>query len=164
MDLDKVRINQGRIIMWQFRLAGTLFVFFIGAAAFLHLGEVLAIIIFMGAALLLPVLWSSYYIFEVDPAQKMIAQYNWIAGIKMNNEESPYTRIERIFINPVKMSQTWYSYSGTARTNKSIEYHAFIKLDSGEKIFMLSHANPEKLQQMLSPVAAKLECDLVVNH
>lgn len=161
--MNKIRINQGRLIMWQLRVFGTLLVFFVGALALLKLDETSAILTFIGASFLLPFLWSSYTIFEVQPAQKIILRYYWIAGMKTAKEATTYAEIEKIFINRVGMSQNAHSYTGKVHTTKSIEYKGFLKLDDGSKFLMLSHNDPERLKEKLLPIAKKLNCDLIEN-
>lgn len=157
--MNKIRINQGRIVMWQFRMAGTLLVLVIGLLALSKLEEFPAIIIFILASFLLPFLWSSYYIFEINPADKTISEYYWVAGIKMNNDTTKYFEIEKIFVNPVRMAQNIHSYyTGSVRTTKNVEYHAFLKLKEGNKFFLMSASTPEKIKEKLTTVAKELNC------
>lgn len=162
--MNKIRINQGRIVMWQFRVAGTLFVFFIGMLALSKLEEFPAITIFILISFLLPFLWSSYYVFEINPADKTISEYYWVAGFKMNNDITKYSEIEKIFVNPVRMAQNIHSYyTGSVRTTKNMEYHAFLKLADGNKFFLMSASTPEKIKEKLSSIAKKLNCRMEDN-
>ncbi len=62
-----VRINQGRIVPWQFRLAGTVLVFMLIFGAFISFSELYAIPGAIALSFLLPLIWSSYYVLEIDP-------------------------------------------------------------------------------------------------
>lgn len=161
--MNKVRINQGRILMWQFRLAGTLIVFTVIAGSLANLPEIPAIAISVLVSLLVPMLWSSYYLLEIDPGKKTYSEISWIAGYKTGKTHS-YRAIEKIFINNTRVSQRITTYSGQAHTVRSREYRAYLKFSDDKKLFLLSDDNPEKLKEKLAPVVQKLKVTIVENY
>lgn len=161
--VNTVRINQGRILPWQFRLAGTVLVFMLIIGAFLELQEIPAITTAILVSFLLPLIWSTYYVLEIDPQKKTVSVITWIVGLK-KGEVYPFESIEKIFINKVLIGQDISSYSGHVHHAQSVEYTAFIKLDTGKKFELLSMKKPEKLKEKLKPIAAKLSCKVIENY
>lgn len=161
-DSRKVRINQGRIVPWQFRLAGTVLVFMLILAAFIKFPEVFAIPTTIGLSFLLPLLWSSYYMLEIDPERKTVSEIVWIMGHK-KGEQTFYESIEKIFINPVKVGQRISSYTGHVNAFRSREFIACLKLGGGKEFELISHKDLAELRKKVDPISKKLECSVVGN-
>jgi len=161
--MDKVRINQGRIVPFQFRIGGTAIVLSLMATALLNLSEIPAIVLCIVLSLLIPPLWSSFYILEIDPTTKQILEIQWIVNWK-RVEKTDYEAIEKIFINRTLQKQQMTSWGGQVRTSKVREYVSYLKLTSGEKFFLLSSTKPERLLKKLEPVQKKLQCEVVQNY
>ena len=160
--MKKVRINQGRIVPWQFRLAGSVFVIMLIFGAFIKLEEIYAIICALLLSPLVPLLWSSFYLLEIDPVAKTVTEISWMMGIQ-KKEVTRFEGIEKIFINPVRVSQRVTSYSGHVNDFKSQEYMAYLKLDSGQKFELVSDRNADHLRKRLEEVRKKLDCEVVDN-
>lgn len=160
--MDRIRINQGRIVSLQFRLGGTLAVLMIMAAGLLYLGELQAVLISIFISFLIPPLWSSYDLLEIDPKKKNITEITWIAGYTLKKIR-PYDAIVKIFINQSTNSQQMTSYGGQVHTKRSREYLAFLKFADGSTYFLVSDRNPENLFTILQAIAEKLKCPLVKN-
>lgn len=152
----KVTINQGRVIPVQFRIFGSIIVFMVMAYALTNLSEIPAIIICIVISFLIPLLWSSYYILQIDPKSKTISNGYWIMNLK-KMEQQPYDEIEKIYVNEVTSGQRFTSYSGRVSNFKTKEYAAYLKLKNGDKFFLLSDKNEETLSQRLQPIYQKLK-------
>ncbi|MEQ8580159.1 MAG: hypothetical protein RIC30_06305 [Marinoscillum sp.] len=161
--MNKIRINQGRILPWQFRVVGTLIVLGSMAFALLRLSEFPAIIICIAISFLIPAMWSAYYILEIDPEQKTISEISWILSYK-NGKTKPFREVEKIFVNETKKAQQMTSWAGQVRTSKFQEYMAFLKLTDGDKYFLISDQDPDKLLKRLAPISEKLGCDIFKNY
>lgn len=161
--MNKVRINQGRIVPFQFRMVGTALVLASMAGSLSHFSEGVAIIICIAISYLLPLIWSSFYILEIDPDTRTISEVTWITGMKLRKKTS-FSSIEKIFVNETRKSQQMTSWGGKVRTSKIRDYSAFLKLSSEQKFFLLSDKDPENLLKKLDPMAKKLQCEVVTNY
>ncbi|WP_159583939.1 hypothetical protein [Marinoscillum sp. 108] len=161
--MNKIRINQGRILPWQFRMVGTLIVLGSMAFALLRLSEFPAIVICIAISFLIPAMWSAYYILEIDPEQKTISEFSWVLSFK-NGKTKSFQEVEKIFVNETKKAQRMTSWSGQVRTSKFNEYMAFLKLVEGDKYFLISDPDPANLMKRLTPISEKLGCDIHENY
>ena len=157
-----VRINQGRVLPWQFRLAGTTLIFVLIFGAFLKLPEMYAISSAILFSMLLPLLWSTYYLLEIDPENRVIKDGMWIVGYKKVDMTS-YNSLEKIFINKVLVGQNISSYTGHVHHYQSVEYTAFLKLDNDKKFELLSDKSADQLKKKLKPIIRKLNCPVIEN-
>ena len=67
-----------------------------------------------------------------------------------------YESIEKIFINRVKTKQTMYSLSNRQNVVTDHEYRAYLKLDNGEKFYLLSHPLEETVEEKVTKIREKL--------
>jgi hypothetical protein len=161
--MNKVKINQGRTMMPTFRWGLTLILFFAIMVVFRMLPEIPAIIAATGLSFLAPLLWSSYYILEINPSTKKINEYTLIMGKAFFNTETKFDSIEKIFINRNLVGQMMQSYSGRIANVQNVEFQAFIKLEHGDKFFLISDRSIEKLEKRIEPMASKLNTVVVRN-
>lgn len=124
------------------RLALTLVIFLIGYFAFSYLPEQPAIITFIAASMLLPFIWSSYKIVEVNPKTSQITLYYWITGLKWKKKVIPYQGIDSILIKD------------------GVYHRGFLKLSDEQTFYLISDKNMDTLRDRLSKIAEKLNCDL----
>ena len=157
---SKFRLNQGRIVSLPIRFFLTLMVFAVMFWSMTALSESIAIIVCILISLLLPLVWSSYYILEIDCQNQRIGELTWIAGIKRGNYTS-YDSIEKIFINQTGSAQRMTSYGGHVHTKRAREYHAYLKTGDSRKFFLLSDSDPVKLEERIQPLVKKLNVNLV---
>lgn len=161
--MSKVRINQGRIISLPFRFTGTLVVFAGSFAALLNLSQWPAISISIALGALMPVIWSSFYILEIDPKKKTIAEISWIINWK-KAKITPFEEIEKIFVNESRQQQQITSWGGQMHTSRFKEYVAFLKLTSGENFYLFSATTPEDIREKINPIKTKLNCEVTENY
>lgn len=100
---------------------------------------------------------------EINPASHIYREYNSFLFIKTGSEKR-YQDLEKIYINPVKLRQTFYAPRGTASTSMSyVEYNAYLKFSDGARIFLVSGKNKKKLIRDLGDVARRLNIPLQDN-
>jgi hypothetical protein len=160
--MRKVRINQGRIVPFQFRIVVTALIFFGMAGALLNLSQMPAIGICILLGTFMPVVWSMYYILEIDPESKTISEITWIAGFQ-KPKRTPFESIEKIFINETRQQQQMTSWAGQVRTSRFKELVAYLKLEDGRKFYLLSAADAVDMRSKIEPLSKKLDCQVVEN-
>lgn len=100
---------------------------------------------------------------EISPSSHSYREYNSFLFIKTGSGKQ-YQRLEKIFINPVKLRQRYYAPHGTASTSVAyLEYNAYLKFSDGARIFLVSGKNKKKLVKDLSDVARRLDIPLQDN-
>jgi len=158
-----IRINQGRIVPWQFRTLVVIVVFGTIFYAMSQLSEIIAIAISMVISFLVPLVWSAYLILEINLTERTISKITWVMGERKRETEN-FKGIEKVYINTGKISQTMTSYGGKVHHRKTKHYIAFLKTEEGKKYFLISSENEETLLKKLEPVMKKLDCRLDKNY
>lgn len=93
---------------------------------------------------------------EIDPANHTYREYNAILFLKKGKTKR-YDRIEKIYVNSGKVSRRVY----TAHTTSSsifynMEYNAYMKLTSSEKVFLFSGRNKNQIVRRAQAIADML--------
>lgn len=148
-------INQGRSLPWTFRFIGVIAVFALIMIVIQNLPEHLAIWISIALSFLLPAIWFSNKILTIDNSSKEIHEGYWIMGYKTGKPRK-YQSIEKIFVNKVKTSQNMYSQANHGHTTSGVEYHAYLKFDNDEKVFLVSNGDEKKLGEKVTKIREKL--------
>ncbi|MEP5612513.1 MAG: hypothetical protein ABJP45_09705 [Cyclobacteriaceae bacterium] len=154
--MGKVMINQGRSIPWTFRFICVLSVFALIVVSMQNLPEHLAIPISILLSFLFPMIWFSNKILTIDTALKEIHEGYWIMGYKTGKPKK-YQSLDKIFINEVNTSQSMYSQANRKHTFKEVEYHAYLKFNAVEKLFLLRDRSEKKLGERVIKISEKLE-------
>ncbi len=148
-------INQGRSVPLTFRLVAMGLI--IAAIIWImgNLPETIAILSAIFFSLLIPMLWFSFQILTIDPETKEILLGTYVMGYKFGKPKK-YNSIEKVFINKVRTSQNMYSQANHGHTARGIEYHAYLKLDSEEKVFLASDKDEKRLEDKMMKIREKL--------
>lgn len=152
-----VDIKSGRLFPFQFLVLG--FIIFITGIAVVGPYMVIGItLIIAGAGIL-----TAHEGTEIIPSSNTYREYNSILFIKTGKGKK-YQRIEKIFINPARVSQKVYTaHTLNSSTFDDIEYNAYLKFSDGEKIFLLSGKNKNRIKDRLKLVADSLDIPLQDN-
>ncbi|RED99890.1 hypothetical protein [Marinoscillum furvescens] len=161
--MNKIRVNQGRIVPFNFRIAATFFLFLLMFLAMMHLQELWAIVASIGFSMLIPLLWSSYRIIEIDPTNNAIWHITWILGYQIR-DLSPYAQPEKLYINLLDESQRVNSHGGQTHTIRTKAHVAYLKLANGAKHRLISAKNEQALLKKLQPIEEKLGLKAIKNY
>ncbi len=148
-------INQGRTVPLSFRFVGMGIVIAVIVLAMQNLPEVFAIMAAIALSLFIPMLWFSFQIISIDPDLKEIHYGTWLMGYKTGRARK-YQSLDEIFINKVRTSQTMHSRSNTSHTVRGIEFHAYLKFNEDEKVFLLSDKDEGRLVERMTKIKEKL--------
>ncbi len=153
--MKKITINQGKAIPLTFRFLLVVIVVIGAVQLMIHLPESVAIPLTILLSLAIPIIWFMAELLIIDPEQKTIQKCLWIMGYKIGKVR-PYNAIEKTYVNQVKTSQNMYSQTNRGHTVRGLEYHAYLKLDSGEKHFLFNSKSQEKANEKLTKIREKL--------
>jgi len=150
-----VRIHQGKTFSLQLRLIVALF---LGVSMVLIMEQIhqpysIGIAIILSA--LIPAAWFTTNILTIDLEKCRIFVGIWVMGFKFGKETSFYT-IEKILIKKLKTTQKLYSLANNLNIITRYEYHAFLKLDSDELFFLVSHPIEERIIEKCQQAIRKL--------
>lgn len=152
--MGKVMINQGTTFSLPFRVAGAGILMVIVVKIMQYLPETIAIPIAILLCFLVPILWFSSTILTISTETNKIHLGNWVMGFK-TGKPKPFNSIEKFYVNKVNVSQTMNTRANSYTSNQ-VEYQAFLKLDDGEKYFLVSHRSEKKLEEKVAEIKKKL--------
>jgi hypothetical protein len=101
---------------------------------------------------------TTHYRIEVDFNRGTYRDYTWIVGIK-SGETARFDRIEYIFINKNKVSQTLSGHVTSANIRR-YDYNGYLKFSETQKIHLRSDESKTKLVRHMQFIAARLNCPL----
>jgi hypothetical protein len=94
--------------------------------------------------------------------KKFIHEYIWVLGSKWGTPKL-FEHIEYIFINETKMRQKIIMpWGGRVRYHKYVDYIAYVKLSSGEKILLTRSKNHKTMAKNIKEISVKLAIPLKV--
>lgn len=152
-----IDIRGARLFPFPFLVLGAGFVL-AGVGVVVSYTIVGVILIAVGAMMV-----TAYEGTEIDPNQRTYREYNSFLFLK-TGKPRPYDDIEKIYINSGKVNRRMY----TAHTSSSsafarVEYNAYLKLTSGEKIFLFTDHNKKRILSRAKQIAASLSAELQDN-
>ncbi len=153
--MEIIRINKGRAVNLPIRLVGIVVVAVITIKLMDSLSEPWSILIAILIASFLPALWFSFNVIIIDMNKKEIFDGVWTMGKRLG-KPTPFNEIEKIFINKVKTKKTMYSISNQQNIVTNHEFRAYLKLDNGEKLFLISHPIEDTLEEKVTKIRKKL--------
>ncbi|MEX1240434.1 MAG: hypothetical protein WEB30_11975 [Cyclobacteriaceae bacterium] len=152
-----VDIKSGRLFPFQFLVLG--FIILLSGFAVVGPYMIIGIILIIAGAVIL----TAHEGTEIMPDSNSYREYNSILFIKTGKGKK-YQRIEKIFINPVRVSKTIYTaHTSSSSTFQDVEYNAYLKFSDGEKIFLLSGKNKNRIRNRLKIIAETLNIPLQDN-
>lgn len=155
-----VRIDKGRIIPVSFAFVGTLLVGLLYMLAFNHYTGPVLIISWIMLSPLVPFLWTTRQILEINPNEDYVDHFFWFLGFKSGKKEV-LGAIDYIFINQNNYSQTATSYGGNVSQFKSRVYQSYLKCASGQKILLITRKDKQKLMESLIKISEKLNTSII---
>ena len=159
--MNKVRINQGRIIPTQYRVILTIGAFFgmflLMARANNEVGFILCLIL---ALIIFPV-WTSFFMLEIDTKNRSFKDYYAIMGRPFGLRTGILDAIRGVEVVQSNIAQTTYGMGSSGYTRHSREYSAYLLINENDKVFLISDENKEDLLERLRPLLKKLNTDLI---
>ena len=149
MSLHKstVDIKSGTLFPFQFLVLGA--IIFVAGLAVVGPYMIIGLVLIIAGAIIL----TAHEGTEISPGSRTYREYNSILFIK-SGKDKKYERIEKIFINPVRISQRLYTaHTMSPATFLHVGYNAYLKFSDGEKIFLFSGKNKSRLKKRLAGIA-----------
>jgi hypothetical protein len=157
-----IRISRGNSLPIAFRMTFSLILFLIYIALTCYLTKALVIALMILLAPILPLIWTLQDTIEINMNKKFIHEYIWVLGSKWGTPKL-FEHIEYIFINETKMRQKIIvPWGGRVRYYKYVDYIAYVKLSSGEKILLTRSKNHKTMAKNIKEISVKLAIPLKV--
>lgn len=148
----RVDIKSGSLFPWHFMLIAGIFLL----AGFGLIAErpLLSLTLIVTSLFIL----SGYAGTEIDLNNSSFREYRSFFFFFKGGKRQKFNSMEKIYINKSRVAQKVY----TAHTNHSsvfsnVEYNAWLKLDDGRKIHLLSKSDKSKLIRILNRVSHSLQ-------
>ncbi|MCP4460009.1 MAG: hypothetical protein GY816_18600 [Cytophagales bacterium] len=158
--MNKVRINQGRVVDSGQRYMFSLLLVCGMIASIVAINNILGFIITLMLSSLMILMWTSFYVLEVDVEMKTYCDFTAVLGRKFGRVH-PFDGIEKVFIKASAISQTIYGYGPNSYEKKTYEYDAYLKFTDGQKLFLASDEDKSELAKRLQPILKKLGTEIV---
>ncbi len=141
--MQLIRIKHNYVLPKQFRFFGVVS-FLVGAIFFTQHIDAIGLLVLVIATLLGTLMLTSRYGLILDPSQKCYKEYTQLLWIE-NGTWTPYTNIEKVFINEIHESERMVTRSGAKFDFKARSFRAYLKFDGGEKIELDNDKSKERL-------------------
>ncbi len=159
--MNKIRINQGRILPSQFRFLLTLMVVGGIVAMTVYVNNEVGFLISILLAMLLLLVWTSFYMLEVDVSARTYQSCSAILGRPFFREVVRFDKIRGVAIREANYSQTMFSRSGIGHTRRWKEYEAQLLLDESKMVVLISDEDRAELLVRLKPIVKKLGTEII---
>lgn len=156
--MNKIRINQGRVMNLMFRLTATLIAACASVVIVVKLNSPLGFAILCLIGLLLVPVWTAFYMLEIDLSNRVYSDVTMVLG-KRYGKTIRFHELKEIYLKPQKYSQNYHRRSGAVDTVKFMKFDAYIKIDD-QNIFLISDEDEAELRKRLAPIAKKLYVDI----
>lgn len=146
--VTKLEIKQEPYFPFTFKIFGAILCFsslfvMISTLPVILKGVAIAVVIGLGTVLI-----SAYYGLIIDANSKTFTSYVWVLGFKVG-QPVKFHSIEKCYVNHVEEVAKVTSRSGRSSKVSKWIFKAFLKLDSGEKVFLDSDKNKEDLYRRI---------------
>lgn len=156
--MNKIRINQGRVMNQAFRLTATLMVACASVVIVVKLNSPLGFAVLCLLGFLLIPIWTAFYMLEIDLSKKVYSDVTMVLG-KRFGESVGFYDLKEIYLRPQGYSQNYHRRSGAVDTIRYTKFDAYLKIDE-KNIFLISDEDESELRERLTPIAQKLGVDI----
>ena len=157
--MNKVRINQGRVLESGHRYMFTLLLICGMVASIIAVNNIFGFILMFVLSFLLILIWTSFYILEIDVEKKTYRDLTSVFG-RTFGKAVDFNEIENVFIKSSIVSQTIHGFGPNSYEKKDYEFDAYLKFTNGEKLFLVSDDDKKELVKRLQTVLKKLGTEI----
>ncbi len=146
-------IKSERLFPFHFQLLGLVFLF-MGMVLIVFSPYFSPIPLLLGGLML-----TGYRGIKFDRATRVSRDYHSFLFFKFGKWKK-YGQVEQIFINSSKVSQKVYTMVTSGTTIENLDYNAYIIFEDGEKLYLLSDKNKDKLRKKLTGIVDFFQSDI----
>ena len=150
------RIHQGKALPLPVRILCVTLVVVATTQVLLWLPKPYSMVISIATCTLLPAAWFANKLLIIDEEKKTVFKGIWTMGKRfgdtINYEASP-----TIWIEKKKTKKTAYQLSNKETILVNAEYRAYLRLDDGRNIFLISHPIEKRLNEKVERIKNKLQ-------
>ena len=152
--MKSVRIDKGRTVPIAFSFIGTFLLFLSFNFMFEHLSILPFSIIGILISPILPIMWTTRKILEINPNEKYVFKFIWMMGRKFGKRER-FERIEKLYVSKVRLSQRMTT------TPEFHEYIGFILLSNEMRMQLVRDKEKDFVFEKMNKIAGKLNMPLL---
>lgn len=149
-----VRIHQGKTYPLGLRLSAALIVCTLIIVVLRHILAPLSLGIAILLAPVLPALWFSTRIVEIDVARKRLFQGSWTMGFRWGKNVS-YEKID-LSVQKNRIKRTEFSLPNNRTLITDHEYQAFLEIDSKTDVYLFGHPLEDRIEEKMQTLRKKL--------
>lgn len=158
MKHQKIDIRNGTLFPWHFQFIAAL-ILLAGLALILEKPVMGSVLIFAAGFIL-----SAADGTEINLASNRYREYTSFYFFIRGGKWKKYPGAEKIYINSAKSAtQAHSAFTNRSAVFENLEYNAYLKLNTGDKIHLINSRKKEKLTTTLRKVASSLNCPLQDN-
>ena len=147
--METIDIKHAHLLPFHFRVFGGAIIL-LGLLLPVQIQNFVALVAASAGCVLVGVLFiTTRYGIQIDPAEKRYREYIKILGFNSGSWKL-YDSIEKVFINPMKSSQTMTTRGNYRTEIVKDEYMAFLKFGNGTRVELDEDSNKEKLLARLT--------------
>lgn len=149
-----VRIHQGKTYPLWLRLSVALTVCALIVVTFRYVLAPFSLGIAILLAPVLPALWFSTRIVEIDAAQKRLFQGSWTMGFRWGKNMN-YEQVD-LLVQKKRIKRTEFSLPNNRTLITNQEYQAFLVLDSKTELYLFGHPLEDRIEEKMQTLRKKL--------
>ena len=149
--MAKIKIKKSRSVPYLLRIIGTVALTALFGYLLDHLDETTFIPAAVACSPILPLLWMSVQILEINDDEKYWWKYHWILGYKWG-EKKQYPAIEKMSLKMIMVKPK--------RKPEEPRYELFIHFTDGESVLLTRRKNLDPLVKNAQKMADKVACIL----
>lgn len=145
--MNKIRINQGRLINSPIRTLWTVLVISVIGYLMNTFNNQLGFVICLALSFSLFVVWTAFKMLEIDLVTSELTASKMIMGRSIGSKKQLFDRLRGVEISK--------------RDKESGVFSAFLALDINEKVFLISDEDKEDLLERLRPILKKMNAEII---
>lgn len=116
---------------------------------------IVSLILFLVAA----IIFTTHYRLAIDLDKKVYHDYLWILGLK-NGAKAKFEKIEYLFINSSKVSQTMNHMVLSSTLRKEV-YGGYLKFSEKDKVHLTTRDSKARLVEKLKGISTQLKVRII---
>lgn len=145
--MPKIKIRKSRIVPYGWRITGTVMMTILYGWLLQNVEEQLFITLAIALSPLLPILWMSFYVLEINDDARYWWKYAWVLGFRFG-QKHPYNRIAYIALREKLIL--------TRRKKELRRYEGVVIFDDGSECPLTQRKDQAFLYEKMAKIAEKV--------
>jgi hypothetical protein len=107
-------------------------------------------------------IFNAHTVVEIDPKKRFIRPFTSFLGLKFGKKEM-LEEVAFIYINAIRITQSYYSISNRQHTQDNVKFFAFIKYNGDQKEKLFGYKNKGRTMAKAIKLATALQVEIKDN-